>query len=53
MYRQLTNNPSYQVGAWNSLTHWGPRQNGRHFADDTLKYIFLNENVRIKIKISL
>ena len=29
------------------------RQNGRHFADDTLKRIFLNENVRISIKISL
>ena len=30
-----------------------PRQNGRHFADDTLNRIFLNENVRILIKISL
>ena len=30
-----------------------PRQNGRHFADDTLNRIFLNENVRISIKISL
>ena len=30
-----------------------PRQNGRHFADDTFKRIFLNENVRITIKISL
>ena len=30
-----------------------PRQNGRHFADDTLKRIFLNENVRISITISL
>ena len=29
-----------------------PRQNGRHFADDTFKRIFLNENVRISIKIS-
>ena len=29
------------------------RQNGRHFADDTLKPIFLNENIRILIKISL
>ena len=29
------------------LTHWG------HFADDTFKGIFLNENVRISIKISL
>ena len=31
----------------------GQRQNGRHFADDTLNRIFLNENVRISIKISL
>ena len=30
-----------------------PRQNGRLFADDTLKRIFLNENIWISIKISL
>ena len=30
-----------------------PRQNGRHFADDIFKHIFLNENVCISIKISL
>ena len=30
-----------------------PRQNGRHFADDTFKHILLNENVRISIEISL
>ena len=30
-----------------------PRQNGRCFADDTFKRIFLNENVRIAIEISL
>ena len=30
-----------------------PRQNGRHFADDNFKLIFVNENVRISIKISL
>ena len=30
-----------------------PRQNGHRFADDTFKRIFLNENVRILIKISL
>ena len=30
-----------------------PRQNGRYFADDIFKYIFLNENVWIPIKISL
>ena len=30
-----------------------PRQNGRHFADDIFKCIFLNENVWIQIKNSL
>ena len=30
-----------------------PRQNGRHFVDDIFKYIFLNENVWIPIKMSL
>ena len=30
-----------------------PRQNVRHFADDTFKHIFLNENVRMSIKISM
>ena len=30
-----------------------PRQNGRHFADDIFKCIFLNENKQISIKISL
>ena len=30
-----------------------PRQNGRHFADDILKCIFLNENVWISLKILL
>ena len=30
-----------------------PRQHGRHFADDTFKCIFMNENVIISIKIWL
>ena len=30
-----------------------PRQNGRYFADDVFKCIFLNENVWILLKISL
>ena len=30
-----------------------PRQNGRKFPDDIFKYIFLQENVSISIKISL
>ena len=46
----------------NSITHLlntrkvhtlRPRQNGRHFPDDIFKRIFLNENVRIPISISL
>ena len=30
-----------------------PRQNGRYFAEDIFKFIFLNENAWISIKISL
>ena len=29
------------------------RQNGRHFTNDTFKRIFLNENVKNYVKISL
>ena len=36
-----------------SFNTLGPRRNGRHFADDIFKGIFLNENVWIPIKISL
>ena len=36
-----------------SMTALRPRQNGRHFADDVFKCIFLNENVGIPIIISL
>ena len=36
--------------AFNTLK---PRQNGRHFADDPFKRIFLNETLTISIKISL
>ena len=35
-----------------ALSTLRPRQNGRHFADDLFKCIFLNENVWISIKIS-
>ena len=35
------------------LTTLRPRQNGRRFADDVFKCIFLNENVWISFKISL
>ena len=36
-----------------SINSLRPRQNGRRFADDTFKRIFLNENVGISIIISL
>ena len=36
-----------------SINTLRPRLNGRHFADDTFKRIFLNENDRILIEISL
>ena len=46
---------------YDALSHWSlgnfntlrRRHNGRHFADDIFKCIFLNENVWIPIKISL
>ena len=44
--------PQPMLIMWN-LNTLRPRQNGRRFADDTFKRIFLNENVRISIKISL
>ena len=40
-----------QVSVW--LNTLRPRQNGRRVADDTFERIFVNENVRIAIKISL
>ena len=40
-------------GRCQSVNTLRPRQNGRHFAADIFKYIFLNENVWIPIKISL
>ena len=36
-----------------SLNTLRPRQNGRHFADDTFKRIPMNENVRVSTNISL
>ena len=41
------------VHIWGCINTLRPRQNGRHFADDTFKRIFMNENVRISINISL
>ena len=45
---------SWQVPSHSSILNTlRPRQNGRHFADDMFKCIFLNENVWIPIEISL
>ena len=49
-------NHDYLTSWWDSLQELNtltPRQNGRHFTDDTFKRILLNENVRTSIKISL
>ena len=46
----------HEMPAWQRQTYLNtlrPRQNGRHFTDDTFKRIFLNDIVRIPIKISL
>ena len=47
----------YSSQQWRILHIWintlKPRQDGRYFADDVLKCIFLNENVGISLKIPL
>ena len=42
-----------QIVCWWRINTLRPRQNGRHFPDDILRCIFLNENLLISIKISL
>ena len=44
---------SYGVSFVSIFNTLRPRQNGHHFADDTFKHIFLNEDVKISIIISL
>ena len=50
MARHWISSADYVSSKVNTLR---PRQNGRHFADDTFKRIFGNKNVRIFIEISL
>ena len=38
-------------GHWSPINTLRPRQNGRHFADDIFKCIFLNEGIWIPIRI--
>ena len=41
------------IKVYQNINTLRPRQNDRHFADDTFKHIFLNKNVCISIEISL
>ena len=50
IHQGLFNGISNHTCCFNTLR---PRQNGRRFADDTFKRIFVNENVGISINISL
>ena len=51
MYHKTWISPVVSMGfLFNTLR---PRQNGRHFADDIFKRIFLNENAWISLDISL
>ena len=43
----------WHLSKMNQVNPLRPRRNGCHFADNTLNRIFLNENVRIPITISL
>ena len=43
----------FHVSTFSKFKTLRPRQNGRHFPDDILKWIFFNENVWISIEISL
>ena len=46
-------NIMYTISPRNPSQHIGPRQNGLHFPDDIFKFVFLDENVWISLKISL
>ena len=54
---QFTDMTSHEmVEGLEQATHWGhelTQQNGRHFADDISRYIFLNEKFYILIRFSL
>ena len=52
-HQSRSNNHDSPRRCENNLITLRPRQNGRHFADDILKCISLNENVWIPIEISL
>ena len=43
--QHAVHNPQLDGEQSDCLNTFGPRQNGRHFADDIFKCIFLDENV--------
>ena len=45
--------PSTGIIMTSAVNTLRPKQNGRHFADDSIKCIFLNEHIWISIEISL
>ena len=53
----LSRSTNVELKSWShikrTLCTSRPRQNGRHFAENILKWIFLNENVLISITIRL
>ena len=49
----ILNQMSLKFISWGPVNTLRPRRNAPHFADDTFKRMFLNENARISIKISL
>ena len=49
----MTHNGQTTPDTQNFINTLRPRQNGCHFADDSFKCIFLNENALISIRISL
>ena len=47
------NNDKYKTTVKLGINTLRPRQNGRHFPDDIFKWIFVNENAWISLKIPL
>ena len=52
-FHTVDNNLTEYINLLQPFNILRPGQNGRHFADDIFKRIFLNENIWITIKISL
>ena len=53
LFWNCTAQKSHHINWLSDVNTLRPRQNGHRYADDIFKRIFLNENIRISIKISL